>query len=319
METERMEFLRERRFSIGASEISSVLNMGNYGCQKRLVMEKLGVKKDFDYSDKPELRRGRRLEQVAKDYYSEKTCRNVLKAHKIAKKGKPFLTCTPDGNVYKEGRDDPGYFEAKVLGRDSFWKVKKEGLYDEYISQVQYGMGVGEYKWGSFCIYQPDMDELLYWDFEIDEKLSKTLQDKAEELWLMNVYTQIEPEALPLGSKACSSCEFSLTCRKGIIEQSKEMNDLVIRDDLEEKAKALADLKNEIKVLEKQEEELKTELISGIQEKPGTYRFGNIMGSFSMTTQDRFDSTAFKKKNPEAYKEFIKKSTIKKFTLKGNE
>lgn len=209
----REEFLAARKKFIGGSDIASVVGAGDFACARRLGYEKTGVEPDFDSSDKPEFRRGNRLEPVAAAYYVEKTGRRVREAKTVTVQGKPFLGVNMDRLVWRENDDNPGYLEIKTVGKFSMMLIKKEGLYQGYISQVQFGMAVAGLSWGSFAVYSPDDDELLYWDFEADKEIGEMLMERAEEYWQCHVQTKILPAPLPEIKNVCIGCDFRVKCR----------------------------------------------------------------------------------------------------------
>lgn len=209
----REEFLARRRSFIGASDVAHVVGAGDFACARRLAYEKIGIPSDFDSSDKPEFRRGHRLEPVAAAYYAEKTGRRIKETSTIHAPGKPHLAVSIDRLVWRENDDKPGILELKVLGKFSMELVKKSGLYESYIAQVNYGMGVAGLSWGSFGIYGPETDELLYWDFSFDRELSEKLMEDADDFWSCHVKTKILPPPLPEIKNVCIGCDYRIKCR----------------------------------------------------------------------------------------------------------
>jgi putative phage-type endonuclease len=209
----REEFLKIRKEFIGASDIGSLFDIEPYGCRRRLYFDKSGATPDFDLSEKPELKRGQRLEKIASDYYEEKTGRQVFPVEQKKHKHLPRCGASGDRLVFDDGRPGPGLLELKVVGTGSFFKILKNGLPEEYISQLQYAIAVYGLKWGSFGIYCPEKDGLYNFDVDFDEKLAKVLLTEADTFWQEYIHTRIVPERkLPPDSKACAGCQFKSTC-----------------------------------------------------------------------------------------------------------
>lgn len=306
------EFLAARKRAIGGSDIASVLNAGRYGCQRKLFYDKKSKPRDFDDSDRMEFRRGRRLEAAAADFYVEKTGRELHPLKTVRVPGKPFLAANLDRAIAAKDRKDLGALEIKVVGRFSFLKIKKEGLIDDYSLQLCYNMAVSDMKWGAFCVYCPDLDELIHWDVEYDSALGEVLLDKAEDFFSFNIECNMEPSPLPEGSLACLSCPWSISCR-GSVPVPANVG-VVERPDLEPLVARLAEVKGMNSEVEQAEESLRAEILEKIKEQPGTYRAGKYEFAFKVAEQKRFSSEDFKRSNPELYEKFRKSSVTKTLT-----
>lgn len=204
--------MASRKGCVGGSDISHVVGEGDYACSRKLYFDKIGQTPDFDDSNKPAFRRGRRLEPVAADYYAEATGRTLSPIGRIVSKTHPNCAVSADRMVYKEGDTSPGYLEIKTV--KSTFPIRKKGLYKSYVLQVQFGMAVMGWSWGAFAVYQPLDDELLKWDFEADKELGSALLDAAQKWWADHVLARNPPAPLPLESKPCEDCPFRLTCRQ---------------------------------------------------------------------------------------------------------
>jgi putative phage-type endonuclease len=211
------EFLARRAKCVGGSDIASVMNIGKYACSRKLFFDKTGVAKDKDDSDNPLFRRGHRQEPVAASYYEELTGRDVRYTTPMTVPGKPHLSVTMDRMVFKKEdleHENPGYLEIKTVGLFSMKEIKKNGLTDDYSLQLQYGMAVSGYKWGSFAIFCPDSDELLHWDVEADKELGQVLLDRADDWWTFHRECEVIPDTLAEApkTKACEYCPWLRTC-----------------------------------------------------------------------------------------------------------
>lgn len=313
------EFTQRRKRSIGGSDIASVMRVGRYSCALKLFKEKTGVPKDEDDSDRMEFRRGHRLESVAANYYAEKTGRDVFYTTPQTVPGKPHLSVTMDRLVFrKEDSDkkDPGYLEIKVVGRGSWIKIKRDGLIDDYILQLQYGMSVSGCNWGAYAIYAPDIDELLEWDVEKEEGLGEILLEKADDFWTLNIECGVEPDPLPDGSVQCETCPWSISCRGKSMAQSAAAV-IVSRPDLEGIAAKYRELSGMGTEVSEAKESLREELLEAIGRKPGTYMAGKYRLDFTAVEQKRFDSKALQKADATLYEQYRKPSIVE--TLKVRE
>lgn len=305
-------FKASRKKSVGGSDIGKIAGVSRWGCPRSVAYDKLDYPKDFPDDDKPEFRRGRRLEGVAIAYYEEVTGREVRVTSTARVKDKPHLSINMDRLVYRKDdpdKEDPGYLEAKTLGRYSFLKYKKEGIPDDYILQVQYGCAVKGLDWGAYALYAPELDELIHFDVVADKALGETLLEKGDDFYNLHMDLKILPEALPDGSIQCEGCAWSLTCKQIVIPEANK--EIIHRPDLESLAAKLAEVKGLSSEAGDAEDEIKSEILAAIKEQPGTYRAGKYEFAFSITEQSRFKSELLKKKNPALYEECREKSVVK--------
>lgn len=302
------EFVASRKKQIGGSDIASVVGAGRYGCPRKPFYDKTGVPKDFDDSDRMEFTRGRRLEGIAAEYYEQVTGREVRVTTTARVPGKPHLAVNIDRLVKAEGKDGWGALEIKVVGRFSWLHIKKEGLIEDYILQLQYNMDVKKCSWGAFAIYCPDLDELMHWDVEADKDLGSALTEKADDYYCFHIECGVIPDPLPLDSPPCTGCPWFGTCREGIANQPMPDGE-ISRPDLADWAAKFAEVKGMGKEAEGAAEALKEEFIAAVKEKPGNYRCGKYLIPFTIKSQMRFSGAALQKKDPALY-ESLKKETI---------
>lgn len=308
------EFVAARKKFVGGSDIASVKNVGRYACSRRLGYDKLGYPKDVDDSDRMEFRRGHRLEGIAADYYTEKTGRETWFMPTVSVPGRPHLSVNIDRLVKAEGKKGNGYLEIKVLSRHSWFKVKKEGLIEDYILQMQYGCAVAALEWGSYAIYSPDLDELMYFDVDADRELGEHLLEAADDWWNFHVGCRVLPDPLPEGSKQCFGCPWEITCR-GFVGQAA--GDAIAKPDLEGVAAKMREVKGMEKEAGDAAEGLRDEIVEAIGRKPGNYLFGRFPATFTGIKRTTLDQAALAKDHPDIYKKYLKESVSE--TLKIRE
>jgi predicted phage-related endonuclease len=179
----------ERRKGIGGSDLSHFLDE-DYGCLRGLAFRKSGVLPDYDDSNNFRFSRGKRQEPIARSFYVEKTGRRTEQAvgSFALRHDEPAYDLVArvnvDGIIYP-GRDVEtfGVLELKVLGLESFRKYKKQGLPKHYIAQLQWALGTLKLSWGSFAIFSPELDELVYFDISFDKDLYDQLTSLAFDFW----------------------------------------------------------------------------------------------------------------------------------------
>ena len=314
-EKSREQFLKERLEYLGGSDAASVINTGRYGCSRKLFYSKVDQPKDVEDSEKMELRRGRRLEGVAAAYYEEKTGREVRYTTTCKVPGKPFLAINMDRLVDAPERKESGYLEIKVVGRGSWFAIKKNGLPDDYLIQLQWGLAVSARSWGAFAIYAPDIDELLYWDVEADKDLGELLLEKGEDWWSFHRECKILPEALPEDSPPCSGCPWELTCRGKLAQVAG--SEVISRPDLAALAEKLKEVKGMEKEAKEAAETIRDEIVDSIKRKAGIYQFGEHAYTFTSVMQKRFSGEPLKKSDPALYESLRKETLVETLRAKG--
>lgn len=249
-------FQAERRTGIGGSDAGAIYNMG-FGCKRKLCYEKLGTTPDFAKLSAPELERGHMVEEIARKMYEKRSGRKVALKPFARHPEHPFMCVHVDGETTSPDKPGPGYAEFKVVNRFVMKKFKKEGVRSEYILQLQHGMAVMDYQWGSFGILCLDPWQFEWFDADRDQAIIDTLIEDEEKLW----YT-IEQQRngfigngigtiLPLENmkdKRCSVCQWRRTCRgnelAGVIPDSgTEAGELISRPDLVPLLEEISELK----------------------------------------------------------------------------
>lgn len=298
------EFVAQRQEYLGGSDFASVVNKGRYGCSRKLGYDKLGYAKDFDDSDRMEFRRGRRLEGVAAALYTEQTGRETWITTTISVPGRPHLSVNIDRFIAKiedKEKANWGYLEIKVVGRHSWFKIKKDGLIDDYVIQVQAGMAVADVSWGAFGIYCPDLDEMVCWDFEADKAFGEHLLEAGDDWWQFHKECKVLPEPLPIDSPPCEGCPWAITCRG----EAPANAGTVSRPDLEGLAAKFAEVKGMGSEAGDAEESLRAEFMEAVKGAPGIYVCGKYEVPFTITKTKRFSQPLLKKDNPALYEKYM--------------
>lgn len=212
-----------RRKGIGGSDVSSVFGLEPYGCKLKLFHDKTGVKPDFEDIN-PNMERGIVLEDIAVDIYEQKSGITVMRTKEhFQDKVYPHMLANVDGKIIladDDGDDVAGILEVKCPSRDSFYRMKREGIPDAYILQGQHYMYVtGAYAM-EYAIFCADV-----WDMEIvpverDEVLISKIIEQENLFWdsvvkaCTNPKENFAPDRLAYGDSRCKTCDWRLHCWK---------------------------------------------------------------------------------------------------------
>ena len=205
------EWELERRDGIGSSDLSKLLASNEYSCKRELAYDKLGFKPDYARRHSYALSRGHRQEPVARDYYSQKTNRNITAGFRGALlKARPYIRASIDG-VFQEAGEF-GVLEIKTLGKDSYLE-KKNNLPEEYIAQVQYSAGILGLPKTSIVLFCPDQDAITWVDSPADPEIFTGLVNIVTDFWENHIEKNVLPEPLDSGTPVCRSCVYRKTCK----------------------------------------------------------------------------------------------------------
>lgn len=202
---------QERRGVIGGSDVGAIFNL-DWGCKRRLFYEKSGRAPDFPQADNPIFERGHYMEEVIARMYADKTGRPVKIAPRIAHPSRPWMVVHMDRIVTAPDKAGDGYLEIKCVNRRTFQDFKRNGLKESYILQVQHGLAVTGYTWGSYAILCIDPWEFKWFDVERDNEIVERLY-KAEAQFMSDVEHGAEYVRLPPTDKRCATCLYRHSCQ----------------------------------------------------------------------------------------------------------
>ena len=205
-------FSDELRSGIGGSRVGAIYNL-DFGCKKAAWFDFRSVPQDFKKELTPELERGKLIEPIIRQLYEKNTGRKVKLMPMARSKQYPHMMVHVDGETTSPQHEGPGYAEFKCVNRHVLKRFEKDGLRESYILQIQHGMAVKGYQWGSFGILCLDPWKFAWFDVQRDEELIQRLIVDEEKFWIQ-VLNGPTPEALPeVKDKRCSGCPWRRTCR----------------------------------------------------------------------------------------------------------
>lgn len=218
--TNRDEFLAERRSGIGGSDIAHVFSLEPYYCARLLWYQKRGTDPDrgsaFEVTQA--MIRGQKLEDLVAEEYAERTGRRIEAAPVAHHPDFPQWMCHRDFIVYRKDRPDPGPLSVKTANREVFFRIKREGMPEAYILQLQSEMGVTDAQWSAYALLWPDGWQLLQWDVDRNDGLCARIRDECLKFWSL-VENGPAPERLPPEDARCHRCPYSGRCQGAAMEE----------------------------------------------------------------------------------------------------
>jgi hypothetical protein len=211
--TEREKFLAERKTGIGGSDAASLFSIG-YGCERRLFYDKTGVAEDHPREETKAMSLGKLMEPWFAAEYAKETGNEVVQdAVFVRSPSQPELCVHIDAWVRKVQAPPKGVAEIKSVGRGAWYKYKREGLPDDYVLQLQHGMGVTGCTWGVFIVGCRDSGEILHWEVAFRPDVFEEIRSAAAHFWDMYVKRGYPVDRLEPDDHRCASCSYRTTCQ----------------------------------------------------------------------------------------------------------
>ena len=210
--TEREKFLAERQLGVGGSDAASLFNLG-WGCQRRLWYDKTAQEPDSPRKPSAIMEIGNLLEPLFAKMYSEETGNEVNREKVFVKDAKNPLCVHIDAWVRKTPAPPKGVAEIKSCGRGAFCKYKREGLPEDYVLQLQHGMGVTGCDWGVFIIGCRDSGEILHFEVNFNPEIYAEIKSAARSFWETLKHKENPIDRLEPDDHRCASCSYRTTCQ----------------------------------------------------------------------------------------------------------
>lgn len=271
----RTEFLADRQNYLGASDMAAILGVDPNKSALDVYNEKLGLVPPFEGNNQTE--RGLKLENIAAQEYSERTGNKVHRRHtELVHPKYDFIR----GHIDRRVVGDKRPVEIKVPSRAMFYKIKREGLPEPWIVQMQTYLWLDKSRIGDFAPFCPDVWESLPFEVPAEPDLFDRIEHAAVFFWTEHVLKRVPPLPLKQDQPA--------------IEFAKIPGEVLYRTDPE--FIEAAQLFREAKQLERDSEELvnlaKEKVKASVERRPGKYQGGGMRLSYFLQSRTTFDKKA---------------------------
>lgn len=294
-------WLQYRKKGIGGSDAGAICGLNPYATAISVFIDKTqpqaGAKEDNEA-----MRQGRDLEEYVARRFSEETGKKVRRANSIFyQEEHPFMLANVDRLIVGENAG----LECKTASAYSADKWKDGHVPESYEIQCHHYMAVtGADAWYIACVVLGR--EFIWHKIERDEETIQMLTQIETEFWNDNVLADKMPE--PDGSKAA---EELLSKYYGSSEPEKSISLVGFDEKLKRRAE-ISELQDKLEKEKKQiEQEVKVYMEDA--EKADSDRFSV---SWKSVVSNRVDSKKLKSDYPDIYKECVKASESRRFTVK---
>ncbi|HYL22453.1 MAG TPA: YqaJ viral recombinase family protein [Gemmatimonadales bacterium] len=188
---ERASFLEERRKGIGGSDAAAVVGLNPYSTALDVYKEKVGEGAPKPVT--PAMQRGTYLEPVAVDLFVEVTGRKVRRQPQRVHPSYDFIIGNIDRQILQDAERPTGLLEVKCPGIRTFLKIQHKGLPAHWAVQGQHYLGVYDYDYMSFAVFNADLWKLIHFDIERDDAVIEALFAKEIDFWREHVERRVPP------------------------------------------------------------------------------------------------------------------------------
>lgn len=330
-ELNRDAWLAQRRTGIGGSDVAAILGLSKFKSPLDVYKDKIGETPDGEQSQAAYW--GTKLEDIVAKEFQERTGLKVQRVNKQLSReewmhaniDRAVVNHAISGTVRIQGEAKQAE-TGRLLTTDAILECKTASSYiadqwgpsqeEEIVSgkvvsdhkipiyyetQVQWYLGVT----GASVCYVAAL--LGGQDFRIylvqrDNEVITALQDQCRAFWFENVQKRIPPEPH-------TAEEVQKLFAKDTGEMIEATNE--IATDIGE----LRNLTEQVKALEAEQKIVKDRICAALGEKTGFLIAGEKACTFKAQKSTRFDTTRFKKEQPETYASYVKSSEIRVFRL----
>jgi putative phage-type endonuclease len=299
----REDWLALRRQGIGGSDTAVVCGVSKYKSPIELWQEKTGKLPGHEAGEAAYW--GTQLEPLIREEFTRQTGIKVITPNQLLQSREhPFMLANLDG-CCRNPAGEPCIFEAKTSSAYRSGEWENGSVPQEYIMQVQHYMAVTGYT-GAYVAVLIGGNTFQWTYFERDEDIISMLIQTERDFW-SRVEDDVPPPAD--GSDACAkflSQRYPKSIPLSKIELPATAADLIRQyNEANEQLERLTEQK------QKAGNQLK-ELLG--DNETGT--IGNDSIVWKTVAQERFDSKLLESEQPELYRQYIRKSSYRRFNVK---
>lgn len=185
----------ERKRGLGGSDSPVVLGVSPFKTSRELWEEKRS-QDIIDAQPTAAMQRGTALEPVIAELYHDTTGRELFTVPDAYVDPEcPVMRGNIDRLIQQGNGTGDGVLEIKCPGLHVFGKIKREGVPEYYMVQLQHYLAVTGCKWGSLAVFNAEQWELIFFDMQRDDGLINLIRVKDAEFWQM-VQDGVPPEEI---------------------------------------------------------------------------------------------------------------------------
>lgn len=289
---EHAKWLEERRKGIGGSDIAAIMGLSPFKTAYQVYREKRKEVEDWQGNELTDW--GKRMEPAIRQWYSDKTGRDVRLPDKIMYHPQhPFMLASLDGFT-----DDGRVVEIKTARSGKNWgEPETNQIPDYYAVQVHHYMTITGFQVADIPVSIAGSSPSLY-IVEADKEISEMIIEACAKFW----------ERVQSGNPPDPVTYADAVARFGKI---KSDGSIIATTELIEAIAGLKQLRAQIKELEEHEEAWKARIIIALGDQADTIidGAGQTLVTYKLANGRKlFDSKSLEKEMPEVYQKYLKQS-----------
>lgn len=186
-----LKLVTEQQHGVGGSEVGALCGANPFKNVLDVYHKKTRPIPVAPEPDTIHTRRGRLLEPIAADRYTEATGKRVMNVGLRVMQDRPHALVHLDRKVVGEPRG----LEAKApASRSMDWQIRN-GIRDEYLIQGQYACAVTGYDACDFALVSLETDpDFITFPVPFDREFGQVLLERVDRFWFQHVVPRIPPD-----------------------------------------------------------------------------------------------------------------------------
>lgn len=196
---QRRQFLEERQTGIGGSDIGALFGLSRWSDALDVYHSKTRPITDADVDrgdDNVDLERGTRFEPVALAMFRDRTGRATVSMGTLRHPTQRWAMVHVDAIQDQVDQwETLGVVEAKCPRSATYRTWLEEGFPVSHVLQLQWGMYVGGYAWGTNLAMNGECDPMLTWvDLPYNADLMNGIAAEVDRFWHEHVVPRVPPD-----------------------------------------------------------------------------------------------------------------------------
>ncbi len=290
------EWLRQRSFGIGSSDVATILGLNPFDTPYQLWRRKTGIDppKDENFA----MKAGHYLEDAVSRFWQDETDRQVIKSSAgdwlFVSRDKDFMRVSPDRTYWIPGQprnnSNKGILECKTTQMN----VDPDDLPKHWFCQVQYQLGVAGFPEGSLA-WLCSGRQFGYRDITFVPDFYNWITEEVEKFWTDNISGGQEPDAV---SSSDILMKYTSHTSGKVIEAGQEVYEACSR---------LKSVREEISRLDDKKKELEEQIKLVFRDAEAIAYDGKTIATWK-TPKDstKFDAEALHNEAPGIYSRYLR-------------
>jgi len=301
-EMTRIEWLEERTKGIGGFDAGIILGLNKYRTAFELWLEKTGQVTPQEI-DNEAIYWGNEMENVVAKEFEKRTEKKVRRTN--------FMYSHPEYPFIKANVDRLVVGESAVLEcKTASAYLAKEWEADEipatYLVQVQHYLGVTGKETGYIAVLVGG-NKFIWKEVERDDELINIIFNAEKHFWEYHVIQGHPPEL-----DGSSAAEKYL---KEKYERAEKDKEIILPSDFKDMLAQYEKIKADEKLIKTAKTEIENKIKAELKDAE-TGLVDSFLVSWKNQSQNRVDSKALKEKFPDIYREVLKETSFRKFSVK---